>query len=91
MNLKYTYKLDFDKLREWREDNENQFPILGYIDFYRACGVLDEITPVMKERNRQICPIEIFFCSADTAVKIRNLIYGTWEKFNIEVQDEKIQ
>lgn len=85
MNQKFTYKLDFKKLRDWRSNNDNKFPILGWIDFYRACGVLDEITPIMKEKNRQICPMEIMFCNYNTAHKIRELILESWEKFNIEI------
>lgn len=91
MNQKFTYKLDFEKLREWRNADDTQFPILGFIDFYRACGALDEIGPIMVERGQQICPVEIFFCTSETLVKIRNLIYETWEKFNIEFKDGKIQ
>lgn len=91
MNQKFVYKLDFEKLRAWRNSDENAFPILGFIDFYRACGVLDEIGPIMQARGQQICPVEIFFCTPETLVKIRDLIYGTWEKFNIEYKDGKIQ
>lgn len=91
MNQKFTYKLDFEKLRAWRNSDEKQFPILGFIDFYRACGALDEIAPIMKEKGRQICPVEIFFCTPETLMKIRNLIYETWEKFNIEYKDGQIQ
>lgn len=91
MNQKFTYKLDFEKLRAWRSPDDKELPILGFIDFYRACGVLDEITPIMKEKGRQICPVEIFFCAPETLIKIRNLIHDTWAKFNIEYKDGKIQ
>ena len=90
MNKKFIYKLDFDALRAWRSPDANAFPILGWIDVYRASGLLDEVGPFMQARGQKICPLEHFFCTFETMQKLHNLIHESWEKFNIEITGDNL-
>ena len=89
---KYEFKIDFDQLKNWKTDDENAFPVLSFIHVYIACGIVEKMTPIMKELDKQLCPLQHFFCNFNTMSKIHDLIRDNWSRYNIEITgDNAIQ
>lgn len=81
-------KLNFKELQDYRTPDDNQLPIRGLVDFYRACGLMDAIEKL--GLTEQIIPIQAFYCNFVTLQKIRYLIKNNWETFNLEIIDNNV-
>lgn len=85
MELKSTqkvYKIDWNKVKEWRTDNELKLPVLSMISFYKAIGIFERV----ELEQKPISPIEHFTANVNTLEKIKTLIKHNWQYYNVQLK-----
>lgn len=82
-------KLDFDKLKEWKDPENDGLPIYGFASFYKACG----LTKILKEystlhENMQFVAFDNLVCNFKTVDKIKNLIKNNWSEYSLQIKED---
>lgn len=84
---KYKIKLNFDKIKAWRDVENDDLPVRGMISFYKASGVFDMVTKHRDEIKGKVAPIDNFSCNFYTQKRIKEFIKERWEVFSMTLKD----
>lgn len=82
LSTKERYEIDWDKIKDWRTDDELSLPILSMISFYKATGIFQKI----ESEQKPISPIDCLSANLNTLEKIKQLIKHNWQYYNVRLK-----
>ena len=53
----FKVEINFDELEKWRDSTKDDLPVVGYMSFYRAIGLLDAAEKYAKELTEEACSV----------------------------------
>ena len=82
-------KIDFKALEQYRDANNDDLPITGFISIYRAIGLLDALIAYRKDHpDFQLCPLDHIFCNISTNKRLKALIEDNWSTFSLDIDSD---
>lgn len=80
-------KINFSELENYT-DPKTGFPLLSFVGVYEKLGIIDFIAQYYKENGidkETYSYCDILFANPETILKIRRLVKGNWESYDITI------
>ena len=82
-------KVDFDKLLDWKDPERDDLPIISYMSFYRATGILDAVVNYKKEDPEcEFAAAVNIVCNTITNRRIRSFIEEIWSVYSLDIDND---
>ena len=79
-------EIDFDALEKWTDSEKDDLPVVGYMSFYRAIGLLDAAKKYAKEHpDFYLYHLDNILCNFMTNRRIKHFIESNWSVYDIDI------
>lgn len=82
-------KLDFNKIKQWRDPDNDDLPVYGFSSFYKACGLEEVLRKYSEEHGKvQFVAFDNLLCNLETLKKIKDLIKDHWACYSLAIEED---
>ncbi len=81
-------EIDFSELEKWTDPAKDDFPVISYISFYKAIGLVKAAEDYIKEHpDYYLYTLDSIFCNFTTHKHIKRLIEKNWKVYDIDIKE----
>lgn len=82
-------EIDFSKLEEWTDSERDDLPIVSYLSFYRAIGLLEAAEKYQQDHpDFYLFHLDNILCNYSTNQGIKHFIEKNWSIYDIDIDGD---